>query len=449
MFLNIAASMDIKLKIKTQRLFFKNSLCILILFLTGSCTLWGQQVMNIDVTDCERGAPLSGVYVIDGSGKLLAETDASGHCHFTLDKWPLFLKRQSYQTLIIYEPKDMEQQICLMPAKKRLQEVKIQAKKENLQKYLLQLRNKNLPWFMSHDTTTYYKFSYSLQFPDKNWEERATGVVAYHWQRHKSDWTEVDYLQYHYSSTDTGFWNSQYYQEVHPQGICHVLNFDLMGNAAGYQLWKRFVGKENRGLRIPIPKFMLSSEQRELVDKIVENPEKYHLPQYGSEERELILQLDSADNRIFFTHYSNYDTTGYIAEKIVFDSLDRLKNVYYYTPENLSSKYFTLDSATLSTVSRQSKINNDSSYYYSSYTYGVDRQPILLNEARHLEMFYVHGLQYRVSVEISLLDTIPPKDFELRASYYSMENRGLDSLEKGEEILNAIREQQYSTQARQ
>jgi hypothetical protein len=177
------------------------------------------------------------------------------------------------------------------------------------------------------------------------------------------------------------------------------------------------------------------------LKKINENPEKYHLSQYGSDKRYLALRLDSADNRIFSTHYSDYDTSGYIAEKVVFDSLDRLSKVYYYTPENLSTNYFDLDSATLSTIHKDSKVNNDSSYYYSAYTYGVGHRPILLKEARHLEMFYVYGLHYRVSVQINLMDTTPPKDFELNAYYWTgktIDGR-LVGLEKGEEVLNAIR----------
>lgn len=402
------------------------------------CALWGQ-VMNIDVKDCEGGKALSGVYVVDGNGHLLAESDASGHCHFILGKMPLFLKRQSYRTLIIYEPEDMQQPICLMPIKNKLPIVKIQAKKGNPQKYLLQLKNKNLSWFVSHDTTIYYRFNYELQFPDKNWKEQATGIVACHWQRHKSFLAEVDYLQYHYASTDTSFWSSKYYQEVHPQGVYHLLRYNLMGNDAGYQLWKRLVNKES-GLQIPIPKFLLSKEQKKLLKKINENPEKYHLSQYGSDKRNLTLRLDSADNRIFSTHYSDYDTSGYIAEKVVFDSLDRLSKVFYYTPENLSTNCFDLDSATLSTIHKDSKVNNDSSYYYSAYTYGV-RRPILLKNARHMEMFYVDGVHYRVSAQISLIDTIPPKDFELNAYYWTGKtiNGRLVGLEKGEEILNAIR----------
>jgi hypothetical protein len=87
-----------------------------------------------------------------------------------------------------------------------------------------------------------------------------------------------------------------------------------------------------------------------------------------------------------------------------------------------------------------SKVNNDSSYYYSRYSYDVQHTPIVLKQARHLGMFYVDGQRYRVTVNIKLVNTKPKEDSKINAFYWKGPklNGNFIGREKGQEVLNAI-----------
>src|SRR5690606_10694846 len=107
-----------------------------------------------------------------------------------------------------------------------LKEVTINANRIDLKEYLLQLRDENLPLFINQDTTVFYKFSYTLKIPEKNWSEDATGYIGLEWQKHSSIRPiKVKLLQYKAECSDSNFWETAIYDSLKPLGIVHLLTY--------------------------------------------------------------------------------------------------------------------------------------------------------------------------------------------------------------------------------
>lgn len=366
------------------------------------------QEFTVSIKDCNNNESLENVIVYDDNSHVIAKTDQGGKCTLPTIKFPLFFEKFGYDLFPVYNASALSKTLCMTRKQVGLKEVTINANRIDLKEYLIQLRDENLPLFINKDTTVFYKFSYKLEIPDKKWSEQATGYVAHEWQKHSSIWPiKVKLLQYKAECSDSIFWKTAIYDSLKPLGIVHVLAYDLMGSNAGYSLWQRLINKEEAGKGIPIPKFMIKKEHRDLLEDVKRNPQKYR--QYLPNNRTLVLRTHDGDR--VFNAYS--DTSNYVMEQVVFDSSGRLKEVSYFTPEHLPVNGVPLSAYKRGTYAGISRMNSDSSFYFSRYVYSYEEKPIMLKRVNHQSSFLFNGLKYNVAIRLERTDEPSEKPFNL------------------------------------
>lgn len=382
------------------------------------------QEFTISIKDCNNSEPLEHVIIYDENNQVIAKTDQAGRCTLPSIKFPLFFEKLGYDFFPVYDMSMLSNTTCMTRKQVGLKEVTINANRIDLKEYLIQLRDKNLPLFIHQDTTVFYQFSYTLEIPEKDWFEKATGYIALDWQKHSSIWpVKVRLLQYKAECTDSIFWETGIYDSLKPLGIVHILTYDLMGNNAGYSMWQRLINEEKEGKGVPIPRFMIKKEHRELLEDVKNNPQKYR--QYLPNNRTLVLKTNNGDG--VFNAYS--DTSKYIMEQVVFDSSDRMKEVSYFTPEQLPVNGVPLSAYKRNSYAGMSRINSDSSYYFSKYIYSYEEKPIMLKQVNHQSSFLFDGLKYRVTIRLEC--TAKPAERPYDAPLYS-------GLIKAKEVLDYI-----------
>lgn len=375
------------------------------------------QSMNISVqvTDCNNNAKISKVFIYDSDYKLLGETDSNGKCMFTLRHFPVFFEKAGYDIVPIYK-RNLFNHVCMDKKQIELDEINIVAKKINIKDYLLRLRDENLPYFITNDTTLYYQFSYLWEIPERQWKEEATGYISFRWRPHKSFLPiKSNYIQYHYHTSDNSFLTDPTYDSIEILGTHHLLRFDIMGNSSGYELWKRLTGRKETEVNIPLPSFVGHKARKRNQDFDDGNL-------YDQVIRSLILR-NKKGNHVFETHF---DTSGYVLERIIFDSLNRLRRVEYFTPEQIASGSIPISASVRERNKSFSRLNNDNNFYYSQYVYDTVL-PRKLQNAEHISISLRNGLYYRYEVKLNLVDSIPQQDFKVP-----------DYRTKGKEVLEWI-----------
>src|SRR5690606_2487363 len=156
-----------------------------------------------------------------------------------------------------------------------------------------------------------------------------------------------------------------------------------------------------------IPKFMIKKEHRALLEDVKSNPQKYR--QYLPNNRTLVLRTNDGDR--VFNAYS--DTSNYVMEQVVFDSSGRLKEVSYFTPEHLPVNGVPLSAYKRGTYTGISRMNSDSSFYFSRYVYSYEEKPIMLKRVNHQSSFLFNGLKYNVTIRLERTDEPSEKPFNL------------------------------------
>lgn len=404
---------------------FKISVMKYLLIITF-VVLFGDKVLaqqyNLHIESCTDGMPISDVFIINRQGYEIGTTNKSGDCFINTKQFPVYLVKEGFDRKTLYDLSDSNV-ICMDKKMTALKEVNVEAKRMDLGKYLLSLRDKNLSWFIGKDTTLYYEFKYFWEVPGREWREQADGYISYNRRNIRSIFPpKISFIQYHYS--ENGHICDSFYNTAPVLGIDHLKFWDIMDNT-GVSLWKRLINREPKGVVIPIPKFLLGkSLKHDLKDSSKENSQLY-----AYINRELILK--NIEGKQIFSTFSDIDTSRInILEKVVFDKNDRLCSVEYFTPEQIANGAMPISESRREQDKPFSRINADSSYYYSKYVYSK-QNPMMLVKAVHIDILVKDGVYYRTKTEMKLTDTIPQKELNLGIIYQT----------KGRDVLRSI---QYS-----
>lgn len=358
---------------------------------------------SIHINSCENNRPIFNAFILDNKGQLLGTTNETGDCQINVGQFPVYVVRVGFQGEKLYDLSDSNN-ICLQRKITTLSEVQITGKKISPSEYLLKLRDENLPYFVKKDTTLYYHFTYQWEVPKKHWVEHANGYISYKPRNiHSYFPTDAHYIQYNCTKGDGKLISNQFYDSAIVLGFDHLLYYNIMANT-GFSLWNRLINKENKGIKIPIPKFII----RKAIKKAAGDKDNQL---YLDVNRNLIL-TNINSNQIFSTFASSDTGNLNILEKIVFDKDNRLSTVEYFTPEQIKTRGIPISEKVRESDKSFSRINSTRSYYYSKYTYSNEK-PRMLTSAIHIGIGIKDGIYYRTKVQLSLIDSIPAQNMKI------------------------------------
>lgn len=324
---------------------------------------------QIQVTDCASKIPVPQANCYNLHAELMGTTDDKGWLRVPVVSFPLFLQATGYETLTIPDSASL-QNICMSHIAEQLDEVEISSRKMTIGEYLLSLYEGYKEHYIGKDTILYYRFTYTITFPDSNWSENTHGYIAYRIHKHskisfRNVLEDLSIIQYNYTATNKEFTRSKVYKKINVVRPLLVLSFEMMSDIFGTVAWKIITDPNSR---------------------------KLALKQSGSDE--------------IFSGYSLKDK-NYVTEQLVFDEQHVLKSVDFYTP-NL----FDEDGSMLFKPYDFSRRNTENSYYHTSYQYKTT-PPYMLQTAKSRSIILNRKVSYEVNFELELLDFIPEQKINI------------------------------------